>query len=112
MAITFDRIPANIRTPGVYTEIDPSQADTQTGLLSMRYLLFGQMLTGGAGVTPGTATLLEKVRVTSVAQARTLFGRLTGLLPAAVTLKLARKSIRDYSESAGHDLSYQLTWQS
>ncbi|MDW3213711.1 MAG: hypothetical protein R8G01_06940 [Ilumatobacteraceae bacterium] len=41
---------------------------------------------------------------------RTLFGRITDLLPAAVTLKLARKSIQDYSELAGHDLSYRLDW--
>lgn len=74
MTISFDRIPQNIRTPGVYTEIDASQADTNVGLLNMRYLLLGQMIIGGAGVTPGTATLTEKIRVTSVAQARTLFG--------------------------------------
>lgn len=41
---------------------------------------------------------------------RTLFGRVTGLLPASVTLKLAKKSIRDYSRRAGHDLSYRLEW--
>jgi hypothetical protein len=43
-------------------------------------------------------------------ETRTLFGRITDLLPPAVTLKLARKSIQDYSEQAGHDLGYQLTW--
>ena len=47
-----------------------------------------------------------------VGEARTMFGRLTGLLPATITLKLARKSIREYSEKAGHDLSYRLTWES
>ncbi len=41
-----------------------------------------------------------------------MFGRLTGLLPPSITLKLARKSIREYSEKAGHDLSYQDTWKS
>lgn len=47
-----------------------------------------------------------------VGEDRTLFGRFSGLLPASVTLKLARKSIQDYSEQAGHDLSYQLVWTS
>lgn len=42
---------------------------------------------------------------------RTLFGRLTSLLPAAVTLKLARKSIQEYSDQAGHNLAYRLDWE-
>ena len=45
-----------------------------------------------------------------VDEARTLFGRIIGLLPASVTLKLARKSIQEYSEKAGHDLGYELVW--
>ena len=47
-----------------------------------------------------------------VDEERTLFGRISGLLPASVTLKLAKKSIQDYSEAAGHDLSYRLDWRS
>ncbi len=47
-----------------------------------------------------------------VGETRTLFGRVTGLLPASVTLKLARKSIVEYSEKAGHDLAYRLDWSS
>ena len=43
---------------------------------------------------------------------RTVFGRISGLLPASVTLKLARKSIQDYSKLAGHDLAYRLDWAS
>ncbi len=50
--------------------------------------------------------------VAPVGEDRTMFGRLTGLLPPSITLKLARKSIGEYSEKAGHDLSYQLTWKS
>ena len=41
---------------------------------------------------------------------RTLFGRITGLLPPSITLKLARKSIQEYSDKAGHDLAYRLDW--
>ena len=68
MTISFNQIPANIRTPGVYTEIDSSQAVRGTRLLAMRYLLIGQK------TSAGTAPALTPVRVTSVAQARTLFG--------------------------------------
>lgn len=45
-----------------------------------------------------------------VREERTIFGRISGLLPASVTLKLAKKSIRDYSDAAGHDLSYRIDW--
>lgn len=41
---------------------------------------------------------------------RTLLGRIIGLLPASVTLKLARSSIQEYSKLAGHDLTYKLEW--
>jgi len=46
-----------------------------------------------------------------VSEERTLFGRVTGLLPPSVTLKLAKKSIRQYSDLAGHDLDYRLEWR-
>lgn len=49
-------------------------------------------------------------RKAPVGEARTFFGRLTDLLPPAVTLNLARKSIQNYSAQAGHDLSYRLEW--
>jgi len=45
-----------------------------------------------------------------VNEERTLFGRVTGLLPASITLKLAKKSIQEYSDKAGHDLSYRIDW--
>ena len=46
-----------------------------------------------------------------VAEERTLFGRVTSFLPPSVTLKLAKKSIRQYSDLAGHDLAYRLEWR-
>ena len=46
-----------------------------------------------------------------VDEARTPFGRVAGILPPAVTMKLAKKSINDYSEAAGHDLSYRINWK-
>ena len=49
-------------------------------------------------------------KAAAIDEDRTLFGRLSGLLPASITLKLARKSIQDYSTQAGHDLSYRLDW--
>ncbi|NNF56297.1 MAG: hypothetical protein HKN03_17865 [Acidimicrobiales bacterium] len=45
-----------------------------------------------------------------VGEDRTVMGRIVGLLPPSVSLKLARKSIQDYSEQAGHDLAYKLQW--
>ena len=45
-----------------------------------------------------------------VDEERTTFGRVAGLLPASVTLKLAKKSVHKYSDKAGHDLSYRLEW--
>jgi len=68
MAISFDKIPGNLRVPGVYTEIDSSQAVRGVQLLAFRILLLGQKLTSG------TAAALTAVRVTSVQQARQLFG--------------------------------------
>lgn len=50
------------------------------------------------------------VKVSPVKETRSLFGRVSGMLPASVTMKLARKSIQEYSEQAGHDLSYRLDW--
>lgn len=49
-------------------------------------------------------------KIPAVGEDRTVFGRITGMLPASVTLKLARKSIQEYSEKAGHDLSYRIDW--
>lgn len=46
-----------------------------------------------------------------VGEERTVFGRITALLPPSITLKLAKKSIQAYSADAGHDLSYQLVWK-
>lgn len=68
MAISFDQVPANIRVPGVYTEIDSSQAVSGPQLIQFRQLIIGQKLAAGS------ATALVPVRVTSVAEARTLFG--------------------------------------
>ena len=49
---------------------------------------------------------------TPVGEDRTLFGKVTGMLPASITLKLAKKSIVEYSDKAGHDLAYRLEWAS
>ncbi len=49
-------------------------------------------------------------KIAPVGEDRTVFGRITGMLPASLALKLARKSIREYSEKAGHDLSYRIDW--
>ncbi len=68
MTITFNDIPANIRTPGVFTEINNSQAVSGLQLLQYRTLLLGQKLAAG------TAPALTPVRITSLPQAQVLFG--------------------------------------
>jgi phage tail sheath gpL-like len=64
--INFNIYPASNRVPGVYAEIDPSQANT--GTVNQKTLLIGQQL-AGATTAPNIP-----VMVTSYALARTLFG--------------------------------------
>jgi len=68
MAISFNKIPANMRVPGVYSEIDNSQAVSGVQMLQYRILLLGQILASGI------AEALVPVRITSVNQAQQLFG--------------------------------------
>ena len=46
-----------------------------------------------------------------VDETRTIMGRISGLLPPSVTMKLAKKSIREYSAEAGHGLGYSIAWR-
>lgn len=66
--VSFNKIPATIRTPGVFSEIDNSQAVSGAQLLPYRILLLGQKLAAGS------AAALEPVRVTNERQANELFG--------------------------------------
>lgn len=82
MPIPFARIPAGIRVPGVYTEIDNSRATTGAQLLEYRRLLIGTKLAAG------TATANVPVQITSTAQAEGLAGAgsvLAGMAAAALT---------------------------
>ena len=88
MAISFNQIPSNLRVPGVRTEIDSSQAVRGVQLLQYRMLLIGQK------TAAGTATALVPVRVTSTAQARTLFGP-GSMLAIMVEAALASNSINE-----------------
>ncbi|MGQ7848125.1 hypothetical protein ACUNV4_26755 [Granulosicoccus sp. 3-233] len=54
---------------------------------------------------------LPEAKTAPVGENPTLLGRIMALLPASITLALARKSVRRYSALAGHDLSYQLVWK-
>lgn len=83
MAISFDTIPGpgTLRKPGVYSEIDNSQAVRGPQSIQYRRLILGQKLSAG------TATAEQLVRVTSGAQADTLFGSgsmLAGMVRAAL----------------------------
>ena len=67
MAINFTYYPDSNRVPGVYVEMDPSQANTATEL--QRSLILGQIL------ATGSATPLIPVEVQSLTQVQTLCGR-------------------------------------
>jgi phage tail sheath gpL-like len=67
MAINFTYYPESNRVPGVYVEMDPSQANTATTF--QRSLMLGQIL------STGTATPLEPVEVESLTQVQNLCGR-------------------------------------
>src|SRR5690349_17832385 len=66
MTVAFNRIPANLRLPGVFIEVDPSKASRSDD--PGRIILVGQML------ATGTATANVPVPVTSVADAKAQFG--------------------------------------
>ena len=67
MAVSFNEIPSNIRVPLFYAEVDNSMANTATA--EKKSLLIGQMISSGAAVAG------EPRLITSVAQAKELFGR-------------------------------------
>jgi len=46
-----------------------------------------------------------------VGERPTVVSTVAGMLPARLTLKLARKSIRKYSNAIGHSLDYELHWR-
>lgn len=66
MPISFDRIPANIKVPLYWVEVDPSMAGLPS--LELRSMLVGTMK------TTGTATANTPLAVGSYAQAQALFG--------------------------------------
>lgn len=68
MTIVFDSVPRNLRVPFVYAEFDNTNAVSGAAQMPYRTLACGQKL------AEGTQPALQPVRVTSAAQARTLFG--------------------------------------
>lgn len=48
----------------------------------------------------------------AVGEQPSLVGRIANALPASLTLKLAKKTIREYSSQIGHRLDYRLEWKS
>ncbi|MDH0640619.1 phage tail sheath subtilisin-like domain-containing protein [Pseudomonas sp. GD03860] len=85
MTIGFETIPGpgSLRKPGVYSEIDNSKAVRGPQAVTYRRLLIGQKLTAGI------AAANTLVRVTSPAQADTLFGAgsmLSGMVRAAMAI--------------------------
>jgi phage tail sheath gpL-like len=82
MPIPFQRIPSNLRVPGVYSEINNSNATSAAQLLPYSRLLIGTKLTAG------TAVANIPVLVTSIAQGALLGGPgsvIDGMVTAALT---------------------------
>jgi phage tail sheath gpL-like len=67
MAINFTYYPDSNRVPGVYVEMDPSQANT--GIALQRSLIVGQMLSTGNAVPE------QPLEIQSMAQVQIAFGR-------------------------------------
>lgn len=63
MAISFGEIPADIRTPGTYLEIDPSLAEAGVGSYPLRGLIFSQK------IAAGTLAVDTPTRITSAEEA-------------------------------------------
>jgi len=68
-SISFNGVPASIRTPGSYVEIDNSQALRGLTDWPAKVAILGQRL------TTGTVAAAVPTRVTDAGQARTYFGR-------------------------------------
>ena len=66
MAISFSNVPAGIRVPLFYAEVDNSLANT--AVTDLKVLLIGQK------TDAGTAEVNKPVLVTSVSSGRELFG--------------------------------------
>lgn len=81
--ISYNSIPALIRTPGVFIEFDPSRAVKGTSVQPHRVLLIGQQLSGGAA-TAGTINALD-----SADDARVLYGAKAQLAQMAAAYKAA-----------------------
>ena len=73
MSISFNQMPASIRVPGTYVEIDNSRALQGLSTWPAKVLILGQRLAAG------TVTALTPVRVTSAEQGRIYFGRASQL---------------------------------
>lgn len=68
MSISFNQIPANNRLPFVFVEFNNTNAIQGTGLKAYKALMLGQKL------STGSASADVPVRLTSAAQAKSLFG--------------------------------------
>ncbi|OFX01393.1 MAG: phage tail protein [Alphaproteobacteria bacterium RIFCSPHIGHO2_12_FULL_63_12] len=87
--ISFERIPVNLRVPGVYAEF--STANAIRGLVGIPY----KILVLGQKFSAGTATAATPYRVASEAEAATLFGQ--GSMLHAMFIAL--KAVNTFTES-------------
>ena len=77
-SISFNEIPINLRVPYVYTEYDSTRANRGPGVQPFKALMMGLK------VSTGSQPTLQPIRVTSAAQAKSLFGEGSSLHRMAV----------------------------
>ena len=83
--ISFERIPVNLRVPGIYAEF--SNANAIRGLVGIPY----KILVIGQRLSAGTIAQNTPVRVASEAEAKTFFGQGSMLHAMFVALKAANR---------------------
>jgi len=91
MALSFNAIPIDIRTPGHYVEFDNSRALSGPPAMPHKILVLGQMLAAGA------AAAEVPIRVTSAGQAVERFGRGSMLAAMFSALKTANPSTESWA---------------
>lgn len=74
MAINFTFYPTSNRVPGVFVEMDPSQANTATVLQNT--LLIGQITTGGTAVSNHPVLIESKAQLATLCGAGSMLGNM------------------------------------
>ncbi len=97
MPISFERIPVNLRVPGVFAEF--STANAIRGLVGITY----KILVIGQRHSTGTVPALTPVRVTSADEAKSFFGHGSMLHAMFVALKAVNRFTESWAIAVNND---------